>query len=130
VPCSSPSSAAGGRKALSRAAHYYKLAAGTRLRVRAGATNERLTCHLALRGSGAWLPSMGPHASPPLLTSPWRHVAGAWLTVGDEAREWRPGRAWCFDDSFTHSAAHPGDETSYVLQVQVAHPDLAHTPTG
>jgi hypothetical protein len=53
-------------------AGYYRLLPGTRLWSHAGPTNERLTCHLALRGRGAW------------------------LTVGEEeAREWQPGRAFC-----------------------------------
>lgn len=104
VPCSA--SEGGARKALSRAAHYYMLRSGARLRARVGTTNERLTCHLALRGTGAW------------------------LTVGEKAREIQPGRAMCFDDSFTHSAAHGGSETSYVLQIHVPHPDLAHVPAG
>ena len=73
---------------------------GTRLQPHAGPTNERLTCHLALRGEGAW------------------------FTVGSEpARQWVPGRAFCFDDSFVHEAVHEGHESRYVLLVDVPHPD-------
>ena len=107
VACGGQQSKTSSRKAgrPARAGHYYVLRADTRLHVRVGATNERLTCHLTLRG-----------------------CEGAWLSVGDTAKEWRPGRAFCFDDSFIHSAVHSGTEDCYTLQVQVAHPDLQHLP--
>ena len=73
---------------------------GTHLRPHCGSTNTRLTCHLALRGRGAW------------------------LTVGDApAREWRPGGAFCFDDAYLHEAVHAGTEDRVVLLVDVPHPD-------
>ena len=88
------------------AAGYYMLRPGTRLQTHAGPTNERLTCHLTLRGEGAW------------------------FTVGEEkAREWRPGSAFCFDDSFVHSAVHLGTEDRFVLLVDVPHPELIHSPS-
>lgn len=80
---------------------YYILKPGTRLHPHAGPTNARLTCHLTLRGEGAW------------------------FTVGGEPpREWQPGRAFCFDDSFVHEAVHKGSSDRVVLLVDVPHPDL------
>lgn len=88
-------------RAAAGGAGYYKLKPGTRLQPHAGPTNERLTCHLTLRGDGAW------------------------FTVGNTpAREWQPGRAFCFDDSFVHEARHSGREERVVLLVDVPHPDL------
>lgn len=82
------------------AAAYYLLQPGARLQAHAGPTNERLTCHLTLRGEGAW------------------------FTVGDQPpREWRPGRGFCFDDSFVHEAEHRGDSDRYVLLFDVPHPE-------
>ncbi|CAK0835149.1 unnamed protein product [Prorocentrum cordatum] len=81
-------------------AGWYVLRAGARLRAHAGPTNERLTCHLTLGGRGAR------------------------FTVGGVQREWLPGRALCFDDSFVHEAVHGGEDDRYVLLVDVPHPDL------
>eukprot|EP00316_Scyphosphaera_apsteinii_P016241 CAMPEP_0119330280 /NCGR_PEP_ID=MMETSP1333-20130426/77908_1 /TAXON_ID=418940 /ORGANISM="Scyphosphaera apsteinii, Strain RCC1455" /LENGTH=388 /DNA_ID=CAMNT_0007339637 /DNA_START=128 /DNA_END=1294 /DNA_ORIENTATION=- len=82
-------------------AGYYRLRPGTRLQAHAGPTNQRLTCHLTLRGSRAW------------------------LTVGgDDRQEWCTGNAFCFDDSFVHEAVHSGSTDRYVLLVDMPHPDL------
>ena len=82
-------------------AGYYLLAPGTRLHPHAGPTNERLTCHLTLRGEGA-----------------------SFQVGSGPAREWQPGRAFCFDDSFVHQAVHRGSTDRYVLLVDVPHPDF------
>eukprot|EP01043_Picozoa_sp_COSAG02_P026023 COSAG02_NODE_1485_length_12370_cov_6.022144_7_plen_551_part_00 len=70
---------------------YYRLSPGAQLQMHSGPTNERLTCHLTLSG------------------------AGAQFTVGGEQREWRPGEAFCFDDSYLHEAVHEGQEDRSVL---------------
>ena len=80
---------------------YYLLRPGATLRAHAGPTNERLTCHLTLRGG-----------------------EGAGFLVGVEAVSWTDGEAFCFDDSFVHEAFHAGDANRFVLLVDVPHPDL------
>lgn len=69
---------------------YYRLSPGAQLQIHSGPTNERLTCHLTLSG------------------------AGAQFTVGGERREWQPGEALCFDDSYLHEAVHEGQENRSV----------------
>lgn len=64
-------------------AKFSVLRPGTRIRPHAGPTNARLRIHLCLRELAA-----GP--------------AAATLRVGGEARNWRAGQAFAFDESFEH----------------------------
>ena len=47
------------------------------------------------------------------------------LIVGGEPRRWQEGRAFCFDDSFTHETWNRSDQRRIVLIVDVWHPDLS-----
>ena len=87
-----------------KGAGFYMLEPGTKLQKHSGPTNERLTCHLTYQGSGAK------------------------FTVGGESREWVPGEAMCFDDSYVHEAVHEGSSPRYVLLLDVAHPELPPAP--
>ncbi|MCA3003280.1 MAG: aspartyl/asparaginyl beta-hydroxylase domain-containing protein [Rhodocyclaceae bacterium] len=44
--------------------------------------------------------------------------------VGNETREWVPGRAWVFDDTIEHEAWNESDEPRAVLIFDVWHPQL------
>jgi aspartyl/asparaginyl beta-hydroxylase (cupin superfamily) len=63
--------------------------------------NCRLICHL------------------PLIVPP-----GCWLRVGNETREWEPGRLLIFDDSFEHEAKNPTGELRIILLFDVWRPEV------
>ena len=67
-----------------------------------GATNTRLTVHLPLIIPG-----------------------GCGLRVGDEVREWKPGKVVMFDDTIRHEAWNRSDELRVVLIFDVWHPMLS-----
>lgn len=73
----------------------------TRIAPHTGFTNAHLRCHLGL-------------VVPP----------GCGLRVGQESREWEPGKVFVFDDSFEHEAWNGGDSGRAVLLFDIWHPDL------
>ncbi len=44
--------------------------------------------------------------------------------VGNETREWVPGKAWVFDDTIEHEAWNMSDKVRVVLLFDIWHPDL------
>lgn len=67
-----------------------------------GVTNARLVCHL------------------PLIVP-----EGCSFRVGNETREWVPGRAWAFDDTIEHEAWNNSDKLRVVLIFDTWHPHLS-----
>ena len=82
------------------------LAPGTRVAPHCGPTNTRLRVHL-----GLFVPD------------------GCGIRVGQESRTWENGRAIVFDDSFEHEVWNEGDETRYVLILDIWHPELTAAET-
>jgi hypothetical protein len=66
-----------------------------------GMLNSRLICHL------------------PLVVPP-----GCWLRVGNEAREWEPGKLLVFDDSIEHEAKNSSSEVRVILLFDIWRPEL------
>jgi aspartate beta-hydroxylase len=83
------------------------LAPGTHIKPHHGVTNARVVVHLGL-------------VIPP----------GCRLTVGGEAREWREGESWVFDDTFLHEAINPSDAPRAILLMDAWHPDLDEAERG
>ena len=73
----------------------------TRIPAHTGATNTRLTVHL------------------PLIVPP-----GCGFRVGNETREWVPGKAWVFDDTIDHEAWNDSDVPRAVLIFDIWNPYL------
>jgi aspartyl/asparaginyl beta-hydroxylase (cupin superfamily) len=67
-----------------------------------GETNVRLIVHL------------------PLIIPP-----GCWFRVGNETREWQPGKAFAFDDSVEHEAHNDSDQLRAILIFDVWNPYLS-----
>ncbi len=67
-----------------------------------GVTNARLVCHL------------------PLIVP-----EGCGFRVGNETREWVPGKAWAFDDTIEHEAWNHSDKLRVVLIFDTWHPHLS-----
>lgn len=44
--------------------------------------------------------------------------------VGNETREWVPGKAWVFDDTINHEAWNDSDKLRVVLIFDIWHPHL------
>jgi aspartyl/asparaginyl beta-hydroxylase (cupin superfamily) len=44
--------------------------------------------------------------------------------VGNDVRQWVPGRAWVFDDTIEHEAWNDSDKLRVVLIFDIWHPDL------
>jgi aspartyl/asparaginyl beta-hydroxylase (cupin superfamily) len=44
--------------------------------------------------------------------------------VGNDVREWVPGRAWVFDDTIEHEAWNDSDKLRVVLIFDIWHPHL------
>ena len=78
------------------------LAPGTHIKPHHGVTNARIVVHL------------------PLVVP-----AGCTLTVGGEARHWREGEAWAFDDTFLHEARNASGETRVILLMDAWNPHLS-----
>ena len=74
---------------------------GAHIAAHNGLLNTRLICHL------------------PLIVPP-----GCRLRVGNETREWEPGRALIFDDSIEHEAWNDGAETRVVLLFEIWRPEI------
>jgi aspartyl/asparaginyl beta-hydroxylase (cupin superfamily) len=83
------------------AAMFSLLKPRTRIPPHMGVTNVRLLAHL------------------PLVVPP---VCG--LRVGNETREWVPGKAWVFDDTIKHEAWNDSDALRVVLIFDVWRPHL------
>lgn len=47
-----------------------------------------------------------------------------WLRVGEETRQWAPGKVTVFDDTFIHEARNESAEERIVLIFSIWHPDL------
>ncbi|MGZ5199035.1 MAG: aspartyl/asparaginyl beta-hydroxylase domain-containing protein [Telluria sp.] len=73
----------------------------TRIPPHCGVSNVRLVTHL------------------PLIIPP-----GCAFRVGNDVREWVPGRAWVFDDTIEHEAWNDSDQLRTILMFDVWHPHL------
>jgi aspartate beta-hydroxylase len=73
----------------------------TRIPPHNGVTNTRLVVHL------------------PLIVPP-----GCGFRVGNDTREWIPGKAWVFDDTIEHEAWNDSDKLRVVLIFDIWHPHL------
>lgn len=74
----------------------------TRIPAHTGVTNARLVVHL------------------PLVVP-----EGCGFRVGNDTRQWAPGKAWVFDDTIEHEAWNDGDKLRTVLIFDIWHPDLS-----
>jgi aspartyl/asparaginyl beta-hydroxylase (cupin superfamily) len=74
----------------------------TRIPAHTGVTNARLVVHL------------------PLVVP-----EGCGFRVGNDTREWVPGKAWVFDDTIEHEAWNDSDVLRTVLIFDIWHPDLS-----
>ncbi|MGZ7030172.1 MAG: aspartyl/asparaginyl beta-hydroxylase domain-containing protein [Terriglobales bacterium] len=74
----------------------------TRIPPHVGASNARLVVHL------------------PLLVPP-----GCGFRVGNDTREWVPGKAWVFDDTIEHEAWNDSAQLRVVLIFDIWHPHLS-----
>jgi aspartate beta-hydroxylase len=84
------------------AAMFSLLKPRTRIPPHTGVTNTRLVTHLALI-----IPE------------------GCGFRVGNETREWVPGRAWVFDDTIEHEAWNDSDKLRVVLIFDIWHPHIS-----
>jgi aspartyl/asparaginyl beta-hydroxylase (cupin superfamily) len=73
----------------------------TRIPPHHGVTNVRLVTHL------------------PLIIP-----AGCGFRVGNDTRQWIPGKAWVFDDTIEHEAWNDSDKLRVVLIFDIWHPHL------
>lgn len=80
---------------------YSLLKPKTRIPAHVGASNCRLVTHL------------------PLIVPP-----GCRFRVGNQTREWTPGKAWVFDDTIEHEAWNDSDQMRAVLIFDTWHPLL------
>jgi aspartate beta-hydroxylase len=83
------------------AAMFSLLKPMTRIPPHTGVTNVRLVTHLAL---------IVPE--------------GCGFRVGNDTRQWIPGRAWVFDDTIEHEAWNDSDKLRVVLIFDIWHPHL------
>jgi aspartate beta-hydroxylase len=74
----------------------------TRIPPHVGVSNARLVVHL------------------PLIVPP-----GCGFRVGNDRREWTPGKAWVFDDTIEHEAWNDSDQLRTVLIFDIWHPQLS-----
>jgi aspartate beta-hydroxylase len=74
----------------------------TRIPPHVGVSNARLVTHL------------------PLIVPP-----GCGFRVGNDTREWVPGKAWVFDDTIEHEAWNDSDQLRVVLIFDIWHPHLS-----
>lgn len=86
---------------------FSKLKAGARIPPHHGLINTRLICHL------------------PLIAPP-----GSRFRVGNDAREWREGQAWAFDDTIEHEAANDSGEDRTILIFDVWKPEMSEEERG
>ena len=83
------------------AAMFSLLKPNTRIPPHVGVSNVRLVTHV------------------PLIIP-----AGCGFRVGNETREWVPGKAWIFDDTIEHEAWNDSDKLRVVLIFDIWHPHL------
>ena len=84
------------------AAMFSLLKPRTRIPPHTGVSNVRLVTHV------------------PLIIPP-----GCGFRVGNEVREWVPGKAWVFDDTINHDAWNDSDKLRVVLIFDIWHPYLS-----
>ena len=84
------------------AAMFSLLKPKTRIPPHTGVSNVRLVTHV------------------PLIIPP-----GCGFRVGNEVREWVPGKAWVFDDTINHEAWNDSDKLRVVLIFDIWHPHLS-----
>ncbi|WP_020652811.1 aspartyl/asparaginyl beta-hydroxylase domain-containing protein [Massilia niastensis] len=83
-------------------AMFSVLKPATRIPPHSGVSNVRLVTHL------------------PLIVPP-----GCGFRVGNDTREWVPGKAWVFDDTIEHEAWNNSDQLRVVLIFDIWHPHLS-----
>lgn len=81
---------------------FSRLKSGARIPPHHGLINTRLICHL------------------PLIAPP-----GSRFRVGNDARDWREGQAWAFDDTIEHEAANDSGRDRTILIFDVWKPELS-----
>jgi aspartyl/asparaginyl beta-hydroxylase (cupin superfamily) len=81
---------------------FSKLKAGAHIEPHTGMFNTRLICHL------------------PLIVPP-----GCRFRVGDDVREWEPGKLLIFDDTIEHEAWNDGPEDRVILIFDIWRPELS-----
>lgn len=86
---------------------FSRLKAGAKIPPHNGMINTRLICHLALI-----IPD------------------DCGLRVGNDVREWEPGKVWLFDDTVEHEAWNNSDEDRIVLIFEVWKPGLSEAEKG
>jgi aspartyl/asparaginyl beta-hydroxylase (cupin superfamily) len=74
---------------------------GTKIPPHSGLVNTRLICHLPLIVPGKCV-----------------------FRVGNDVREWQPGKAWAFDDTIEHEAWNGSDQTRVILLFDIWRPEL------
>ena len=84
------------------AAMFSLLKPKTRIPPHTGVSNVRLVTHV------------------PLIIPP-----GCGFRVGNDVREWIPGKAWVFDDTINHEAWNDSDKLRVVLIFDIWHPHLS-----
>ena len=84
------------------AAMFSLLKPKTRIPPHTGVSNVRLVTHV------------------PLIIPP-----GCGFRVGNDVREWFPGKAWVFDDTINHEAWNDSDKLRVVLIFDIWHPHLS-----
>jgi aspartate beta-hydroxylase len=80
---------------------FSQLRAGAHIPPHTGMINTRLICHLPLIVPGKCR-----------------------FRVGNDVREWQPGRAWVFDDSVNHEAWNDSERTRVILLFDIERPEL------
>lgn len=86
---------------------FSRLKAGARIPPHNGMINTRLICHL------------------PLIIP-----TGCGFRVGNDVREWKPGKVWLFDDTVEHEAWNNSNEDRILLIFEVWKPGLSEEEKG
>lgn len=86
---------------------FSRLRAGARIPPHTGMVNTRLICHL------------------PLIVPD-----GCGFRVGNDEREWEPGKVWLFDDTIEHEAWNRSSEDRIILIFEVWKPELTEAEQG
>ncbi len=86
---------------------FSRLKAGARIPPHNGMINTRLICHLSLIIPG-----------------------GCGFRVGNDVREWEPGKVWLFDDTVEHEAWNNSNEDRIILIFEMWKPGLSEEEKG